>query len=203
MLATGAFLLPGCAYHEPVTLPGPRPHYANPAKNLRGIARIVVVEPANLSAHPKVSIEFTNGLSRALERKNLFGQITVYRQDADFARYQLDCDRCPPRVLREVRKAYGCDAILTGTIRDYQTYPRLAMSVSLRLVDLADGELIWAMEQVWDSTDKAIEERMRGFFATEMREGYDPLNWKLGLISPNVFNKFVCYEIAETLGSSD
>jgi hypothetical protein len=181
---------------------GARPHYANPRKEISRIARIVLVEPMNLSADPQIPVTFTSALSSAMERKSLFGQTVVYRKDPSFAKYQMDYEKYPLETLKELRNAFGCDAILTGTIRDYRTYPRMTISVRLRLVDLTDGDLIWAVEQVWDSTDKELSARMKGFFEQEMRGGYEPLNWKVGLVSPNVFNKFVCYEIGETLTSS-
>jgi hypothetical protein len=203
LLAGLAGLLPGCAKPEEVAAAGARPHFSNPRRDLRQVARVILIEPANLSAHPQISADFTNCLSRAIERKSLFGQAVIYRKDPVFSQYQLDCDKCPLETVKEVYKAFGCDAMLTGTIRDYQTYPRLAISVRLRLIDLTDGELIWAMEQVWDTTDKELEKRMKGFFNTEMRGGYEPLNWKMGLVSPNAFLKFVCYEVGETLSSSN
>jgi hypothetical protein len=36
-----------------------------------------------------------------------------------------------------------------------------------------------------------------------MMDEYQPLNWKLGMVSPTMFNKFVCYEIGETLAVSN
>lgn len=199
MTAVAALLMPGCRSPEQVRPAGARPHYANPRKDIRMVGRIILVEPANLSAHPRISADFTDALSQAIKKKNLFGQIVIYRGDPLFAKHQLGCETCPPEIIKEVQQAFAADAILTGVIRDYQAHPRLAISVRLRLTDLADGELIWAMEQVWDTTDKEIEKRMRGFFETEMGSGYEPLNWRIGLISPHIFNKFVCYEIGETL----
>ncbi len=203
LIAAGSVLfLSGCTRPEEVSAAGARPHYASRGKDIRTIGRIILVEPENRSAHPQISADLANALSRAIERKNLFGQTLIYRKDPVFTKYQLDCDKCPLETLKEVYKAFGCNAILTGVVRDYQTYPRLSMSVQMRLVDMADGELIWAMEQVWDGSDKELEKRMKGFFAAEMGGGYEPLNWKMGLVSPNIFNKFVCYEIGETLSSS-
>jgi hypothetical protein len=205
LLAPLAGLFSGCDSGDGVGAQpaGARPHYANPRKDMARIARIVLVEPMNLSADPQIPAAFTSALSSALERKSLFGQTVVFRKDQSFAKYQMDYEKYPLETLKELHNAFGCDAIMTGTIRDYRTYPRMAISVRLRLVDLSDGDLIWAIEQVWDSTDKELSARMKGFFEQEMRGGYEPLNWKMGLVSPIVFNKFVCYEIGETLTSSN
>jgi TolB-like protein len=202
ILLTGLVAASGCKKEEEYALAGARPHYANPNKSMRMVNRVMLVEPVNQSTNPQISVDLTNSIARALERKNLFGQMVIYRKDPMFKKYQLEFEKSPLETLKQVRKDLGYDAILTGTIRDYQSYPRLAVSMRLRLVDLNDGELLWAMEQVWDSTDMELAKRMRGFFKTEMTDEFQPLNWRMGLISPNIFNKFVSYEVGETIASA-
>ena len=67
------------------------------------------------------------------------------------------------------------------------------------MIDLQEGKIIWALEEVWDSTDKATEQRMQKFFENQMRSGYQPMNWQVLETSPRYFNKFVAYEITQTL----
>jgi hypothetical protein len=55
------------------------------------------------------------------------------------------------------------------------------------------------MEQVWDSTDRQVELRMKEYYDEEIRRGYQPLDWKIMVTSPRAFNKFVVYEIGQTL----
>ena len=69
----------------------------------------------------------------------------------------------------------------------------------LKLIDLRNGKLLWATEQVWDSTDKKVERRMRLYFNSRMRAGFQPMDWELLITSPRAFNKFVACEIAQTL----
>jgi TolB-like protein len=202
ILLAGVVAVCGCRKEEEIAPAGARAHYANPNKNLSQYHRVILVEPINLSTNPQISVDLTNGIARALERKNLFGLTVIYRKDDIFTKYQLEYEKSPLETLKQVHKDLACDAILTGTIRDYQSYPRLAVSMRLRMVDLNDGELLWAMEQVWDSTDQELAKRMKGFFKTEMTDEYQPLNWRIGLISPNIFNKFVCFEVGETVASS-
>jgi hypothetical protein len=203
VLAAAVWLSGGCSCEEgvPAQPAGARPHYANPRKDMSRIARIVLLEPINRSTNPQISVDFTKALSKALDNKSLFGQLVVLRSEPTFIKYQMDYEKYPLETLKTVHKDLGCDAILSGVITDYQTYPRMTISLKLKLVDLTDGELIWAMEQVWDTTDRNIEARLKGFFDQEMRCGYEPLNWKMGMVSPIVFNKFVSYEVAETFTS--
>ena len=75
------------------------------------------------------------------------------------------------------------------------------MTVGLRskLLDLRDGQLVWALEQIWDSADKATEKRIKSYFKSEKRDGFAPLHEKLAAVSPLEFIKFVSYEVAGTI----
>jgi hypothetical protein len=75
----------------------------------------------------------------------------------------------------------------------------MAIGLRLKLVDLRDGQLLWALEQIWDSSDKTTEHRIKSYFKYQMRSGFAPLREQLVAISPLEFIKFVAYEVAETL----
>jgi hypothetical protein len=86
-----------------------------------------------------------------------------------------------------------------GTIQQYMPFPHLRASLSLRLVDLRSGFVLWAFEDVWDSNDKTVERRMQRFFKEQMRSGYEPINWQILVTSPRAFERFVAWEVAQTL----
>ena len=72
------------------------------------------------------------------------------------------------------------------------------MGLNMKMVDLKRGKTSWAMEQVWDSSDKSMEIRMKQYSKDQMRSGYQPLDWQLFITSPRAFNKFIAAEIAQT-----
>ena len=74
-----------------------------------------------------------------------------------------------------------------------------AYGVGLKLLDMRDGQLLWALEQVWDSADKAIEQRTKSYFKAQKGSGFAPLHEQLATVSPLEFIKFVSYEVAATL----
>jgi hypothetical protein len=69
----------------------------------------------------------------------------------------------------------------------------------LKMTDLADGQTIWAAEQVWDSADKNIEQRVEKYIRANMRTDRTADREKLTFVSSKEFIKFVCYELAETM----
>jgi len=64
---------------------------------------------------------------------------------------------------------------------------------------LRDGQLLWALEQVWDSVDKTTEYRIKKYFQSQKRSDFAPLYERLAVVSPLEFIKFVGYEVSETM----
>jgi len=75
----------------------------------------------------------------------------------------------------------------------------MTIGLRLKLVDLRDGQLIWAIEHIWDPTDKTTERRIKNYFQLQLRAGYAPLNEQLATVSSLSFIKFVTYEVAGTI----
>ena len=66
--------------------------------------------------------------------------------------------------LMAARKLLGADAMLMGTVTSYSPYPRMAMGLQMKLVDLRTGQTVWAIEQIWDTADKSTQERIKKIF---------------------------------------
>jgi hypothetical protein len=75
----------------------------------------------------------------------------------------------------------------------------MAMGLQLKLIDLRDGQVVWAVEQIWDTADKATEERIKKYFEKQLRSGFSPLGEQLAAISSINFIRFVTYDATETL----
>jgi len=177
-------------------------YYLNPHKDLSSAGRVVVVELDNDSMYPQISSEMTEALFQAIQKKQLFGITVVRQSDSTFKSLQLDSG--PPYTLDQLasmRQKLTCNAILVGTVSAYQPYPHMSIGLELRLLDLADGQLLWALEQIWDATDKTTEQRINSYYRSEMRSGLAELQEQLVVVSSLKFVKFVAYEIAETLQS--
>jgi len=167
---------------------------------LTGIKSVVFIELAERNSHPGVARDMTIALSHTIKARGLFGLDVVDRQDpiceavSGLGRGGLTLDQ-----IRKMRQTFHCDGILLGSINDFRPHPRMQLGVSLRMLDLKRGRLLWAVDHVWDTTDKAVEKRIQCFFRDRMRSGYEPMDWQIAMISPKVFEKFIAYELAETL----
>ncbi|AQT66939.1 hypothetical protein STSP2_00077 [Anaerohalosphaera lusitana] len=175
-------------------------YYRNPYADLHRVGKVVLLEPENESAYPQISEDITAQLAESIYKKQIFGLRSLYRSDPAWQSVNIDGEGTYKEdQLELIRNSLGTDAIMYGQVLQYQPYPRMSIGLRLKLVDCHTGELLWAIEQVWDSTDGNVVERIKRFFETQMREGYKPMDWRMALKSPRIFNKFVAYEVAETL----
>ena len=194
-------LLTGCSIVRPKT-PATEPlrYYRYPGMDLSRVGRVVMPQLKNLSANPDLANEITVALAEELQKKQIFGLDTIYPTDPKWKNADLgDASRYSAKQLSEFRANLKADALLFGKITHYRPYPRNSVGLKLQLVDCRTGQLLWAIDQVWDSTDAAVEKRIESFFKKQMRSGYDPMKWKLTMLSPRIYNKFIAYEISETM----
>ena len=194
-----AFLISGCQSHE-ASKPAADYYYLNPNKRLTSIGRVAIVELENDSRYPQMSTDVTGSLFRALQKRQVFGLTIVRRDDPSWRSLQLDGDTTYSLdQILAIRETLKCDAILLGTVTEFRPYPHMAVGLRLKLLDMRDGQLLWALEQVWDGADKAIEKRTKSYFKAQKGSGFAPLHEQLATVSPLEFIKFVSYEVAATL----
>ena len=191
--------LSGCQfYRAPVGTTGY--YYLNPYKDLSTIGRVAIVELDNDSSYPTATADVTKALFEAVQKKQLFGLAIIRQSEPAWRNLQLDLDSVYSlEQLSAAHKTLRCDAMLTGAITAYQPYPHMVIGLRLKLVDLKDGQLIWALEQIWDGNDRMTGCRIKNYFNTQIQSGSVPLREQLVAISPLRFIKFVAYEVAQTL----
>lgn len=192
-------LLSGCGLYE-ARRPLTSHYYLDPDKDLGAVGRTALVELSNDSAFPRISSQATEALFQAMQKKQLFGLAIVRRHDPVWRSFQLDLNKAYTiEQLSAMRKTLNCDAVLVGAVTEFKPYPHMAIGLRLKLVDLADGELLWALEQIWDTTDKTTEDRIMDYYSDHDLMGFATLRERLGTVSSLKFVKFVAYETAETL----
>ncbi len=200
VLFSGVACLSGCGVYRGQLFPPARYYYLTPDKDLATVGRVDIVEFTNESSDPQISDEMTRTVFQALQKEQLFGLRLFALDDPQWksllvtpaATYSLE-------QLQTMRDTLRSDAIVTGAVADYQPFPHMSMSLRLSMIDLRDGKLLWAVDHTWDTADKETQELISRYFRNEVRPGYRPLMEDLVSISPIEFNKFVAYEVVQTL----
>ena len=195
-----AMLSSGCKSIIDTLPPRTNHYYINPRANMATVGRVALLELDNLSTRQELAETFTQTLADELGKRSLFSIRKVMRSDTVWQTLKLDNMKSHTLDdLAAARQALSADAVLFGTIQRYMSFPHLQISLTLKLVDTRSGQLLWAFEDVWDSGDKAVEKRMQKYFKEQMRTGYEPMDWNILVTSPLAFNRFVAWEVAQTL----
>jgi hypothetical protein len=179
-------------------------YYLNSYEGLRELGRVTLVELDNVSVYRDVSVDVTKALFMELQKKQIFSMTPVGRDDPGWRALQQNLDSLQPmQTLLTMRENLRSNGLLVGTITEYRPYPRLTIGLRLKLLDLTDGQVLWGVEQVWDSTDKNVRKRLQDYFHNELHSwldfGPNPLPEQLLAVSSLEFAKFVAYEVARTL----
>lgn len=191
---------PGC--RAPQT-PEPQKNYfyINPIKKPNSVGRVVLVELQNESSYPQISMDIAEALFQAMQKKQVFGLTVIAQNEPSWRSLQFrEESTLDLNQMVTIRDTLQCDGLLVGTISEFRPYPHMAIGLRLKLLDLADGQLLWALEQIWDSTDKMTHDRIANYFKSVKGSGLAPLHEQLTTVSPLEFIKFVSYEVAETIG---
>jgi len=174
-------------------------YYLNPDKDLANIGRVTLIELANESSFPAISSDATEALSQAIQKKSLFGLSAISQSDSAWRSLQLDMDSSYTLTqLSAIRDSLNSDALLIGTVTTFKPYPHMTIGLRLKMLDLTDGQLIWATEQIWDSTDKTVENRIKSYYDGNIFRSAT-LGEQLGTISSLKFIKFVAHEVSQTM----
>jgi hypothetical protein len=200
ILLCSTVLFSGCVTYYSDSIPAQDYYYISPHRSLTTLGRVALIGLNNNSNYPKISDDVTEKLYQALQKRQLFGLTVIRQDDAVWRSLKLDSQaKYTLDEIKTLRDTLKCDAILLGTITEFRPYPHMIMGLRLKLLDLKDGQLMYALEQVWDCADKTTENRMKGYFRSHKRSGYGPLKEQLASVSSLEFIKFVSYEIANTL----
>lgn len=169
-------------------------------KDLGALGRVALVEMDNLSGYPQISAEMTDAFYLEIQKQQIFGLVVVRQDDPAWRSLQENVDSLQAmRQLAVMRESLRSNGLLLGTITQYQPYPHMVISLRLKLLDLTDGQLVWGVEQVWDSTDKAVQKRIQKYYKQQLRSEHTPLSEELVVVSSLNFCKFVANEVASTL----
>ncbi|MFA6132717.1 MAG: hypothetical protein WC869_01720 [Phycisphaerae bacterium] len=184
----------------------PAPHakvgfYLSSPEDLHKIGRVCFLELPPEGENGRVARDTSAALVKAIAARGLFDLELVHADDSGLAELSLGS---PDRLLSlenisALRKLLGCDAVIYGRITTFRAHPHMQMGLRLRLVDLRTAKVVWGIDQIWDTSDKSLEDRIEDYFEDQVRDELEPLNWRLVLVSPLAMEGFVSYETAQTL----
>lgn len=169
-------------------------------QKLSSAGSVAFIELYNDSEYTNIQADVTNELYHAIMKKQLFTFNLVKQNTAAWKNIDYrPSSKLTLEQLYQLQQSLNVKAILIGTVTDFKPYPHLSLAMKLEMIDLGDGQMIWAAEQIWDSADKNLEQRVKKYIQSQMRTDRIADRDKLTFVSSKDFIKFVCYELAETM----
>jgi hypothetical protein len=105
----------------------------------------------------------------------------------------------PPDFLAFLKREYGCDGVLFAELTTYRAYAPLAVGWRLKLVDVRSGQVLWAVDEVFDAKIPAVSLAAQrftspGFSLPFLRQE----NW-VAVNSPRQFGGYTAATLLDTL----
>lgn len=144
-------------------------------------------------------------LQSELDRLNVFEVIRVtrdqMRQMTGKAEWSA-ADKLPRDFMANLKEETGCDGVLFPRLTRYRPYPPMALGWSLKLVDLSDGQVWWAADEMFDTADPRVVNSARRYQITHLK--YTKANPLLEdstvvLISPSRLAQYTAATLFATL----
>lgn len=180
-------------------LPRQDHYYVSPSYSPASLGKVAILEPANHTTYPAASERLLAVLSEQIGKRYLFAVQPIERTNPLWKRLNLDKMDTPNlKLFAQLRKELGVDAIVSGALMQYRSFPHLQITLKMRMFDLRSGQVIWGLEDVWDSSDKELEKRIQKYYKEVLRGGFEPMGYSYILTSPQAFERFVAYEVAAT-----
>lgn len=104
----------------------------------------------------------------------------------------------PPTFFEALRRHVHCDGVLFSQVTQYQPYPPLSLGWRFKLVDGVSYQVVWAVDEIFDSRDKAVANSARRYQQASQTLGNTAPDSKIILTSPD---RFAHYCAASMLGT--
>jgi hypothetical protein len=104
-----------------------------------------------------------------------------------------------PRTLLELARRYRVDAVLIGTVTQFDVYPPQVLALDLVLVSCETGMILWTSNVHLDASDALVREHLDWYQRSQAHSGDWEDGVQLTLISPTHFARFAASEVAKQL----
>jgi hypothetical protein len=105
----------------------------------------------------------------------------------------------PKELMTALLEKLGCDAVLFSELTRFQPYPPLAVGWSMKLADLRSGEILWAVDEVFDAGQPAVANGARRYAMKHSQLPGALSDSRLILLTPTAFGHYSAEAIFSTM----
>lgn len=105
----------------------------------------------------------------------------------------------PKDFLKRLQETTGCDGVLFAELTVYQPYPPLRVGWKARLVDCAERQTWWSVDETFDAGSEGVAVAAEAYAREHLNLPNPLLEEASVLQSPRRFGQYTAWAIAETL----
>lgn len=200
----------GCAHHPHVQTaavcppPAPFQQFVAPNFDWTTVKRVVLMPMANQTAFAHASVEIQANLAAELQRAGRFDIVVAnYDDPGGRARDVFSRGAFDEIELLRIAREYDAQAVLFGNVTQYHPYAPPRVGLSLIMISPGEGVAIASADGLWDARELTTAKQAQSYLQQK-------LSWRQGLLgldrpleSPDVYQRFVCEQIATSLMPPD
>ena len=167
-------------------------------------------EPMRVALLPLVGVDGVGRAAHTVDEALLISLRTLGTHEAvpvaqERARQLLAADAIVDSAigtedLLRLRDALRVDAVVIGRIEQFQTYDPVAMGITVHLVSVEDGTVLWSASAHLDSGRTDVQKDLRWWHEHANGGGLATISgWRLAMSSPSLFSRYVADRLVETI----
>ncbi len=105
----------------------------------------------------------------------------------------------PTKLLSKLHSAYDIDGIIMVDVSYFNAYQPVGLGVKTKLLDGHTGRIVWAVDEMFDSSTPSVSNSARKFYKTKSVFQFPLQSTQSVIHSPNRFSKYVANSIFSTI----
>ncbi len=102
-------------------------------------------------------------------------------------------------TIEEAKRRYKVDAIMFGTITQYQPYEPPSLGIKIGMFSTVSGNIMWSSDALFDSSEASVIKLVKTYYKEHYKRRQSLYEWKIILLSTKRYAQFVAYHMVDTL----
>jgi len=104
-----------------------------------------------------------------------------------------------PETIVEAKKRYKVDAIIFGTITQYQPYEPPILGIKIGMFSTISGNIMWSSDAIFDSSEASVIKLVKSYYKSNYQRKQSLYGWKIILLSMKRYAQFAAHYMVDTL----
>ncbi len=165
------------------------------------VQRVLLVPFTIESGRDKVMDEVTDAFMIELQKKSTFEAVKP-QGFQDMMSQQKDVwsrGLIRPETIIEAKSRYNVDAIIIGTITQYQPYEPPVLGIKIAMFSAVSGNIMWSTDAIFDSSEASVIQLLKAYYKKVYQRKQSLYDWKIILLSMKRYARFVAHHMVDTL----